>query len=68
MLSLFVAEFTLLNKDGSAVGDPLDFQQPMSLQEPTAMMRNAPIIMKIYDVMEKLGWEPYEVETGMKEH
>lgn len=55
-------EFTLLNKDGSAVGDALDAQQPMSLQEPLAIMRNSDVIMKIYDVMEKLNWEPYEVD------
>lgn len=58
---MLAAEFTILNKDGSALGDTLDVQQPMSLQEPTAIMRNAPIITKIYDVMEELGWEPYEV-------
>lgn|SRR6218665_1872041 len=61
LVSVFLAEFTLLNKDGSAVGDALDAQQPMSLQEPLAIMRNSDVIMKIYDVMEKLNWEPYEV-------
>ena len=38
-----------------------DTQQPMSLQEPLATMRNAPIIMKVCEVMEQLGWKPYEV-------
>jgi len=25
------------------------------------MMRNAPVVMKINDIMEQLGWEPYQV-------
>ena len=57
----FSAEFLLLDKDGSTFGDFRDTQQPMSLQEPLATMRNAPIIMKVCEVMEQLGWKPYEV-------
>lgn len=55
-------EFLLLDKDGHSFGDFRDAQQPMSLQEPLATMRNAPIIMKMCDVMEQLGWKPYEVD------
>jgi hypothetical protein len=58
---MFTAEFTLLNKDGSSLGDQFDVQQPMSLQEPLAILRNSPFLMKVYDVMETLGWEPYQV-------
>ncbi|ELU12669.1 hypothetical protein CAPTEDRAFT_195430 [Capitella teleta] len=53
-------EFTIMSRDGSSLGDDLDEQQPMSLQCPLATMRMSPILMKIYEVMEKLGWGPYE--------
>ncbi|ELU01167.1 hypothetical protein CAPTEDRAFT_219713 [Capitella teleta] len=55
-------EFTIMSRDGSSLGDDLDEQQPMSLQCPLATMRMSPILMKIYEVMEKLGWGPYEVD------
>lgn len=55
-------EFTLLNKDGSALGDLIDAQQPMSLQEPLSILRNSSFLMKVYDVMEEIGWQPYEVD------
>ena len=55
------AEFLILDKDGENFGDSGDVRQPMSLQDPHATMRNAPIIMKVCDVMEQLGWKPYEV-------
>jgi hypothetical protein len=58
---LRTAEFTLLNKDGTSLGDQFDVEQPMSLQEPLALLRNSPFLMKVYDVMETLGWEPYQV-------
>ena len=54
-----------MNKEGTEFGDWLDAQQPMSLQDPLATMRMAPIMMKICDVMEQLGWEPYEVGTDV---
>ena len=59
------AEFSLLSKDGSSLGDALDIEQPMSLQEPLAILRNSNLMMKIYDVMETLGWEPYQVSHVM---
>ena len=55
------AEFLLLDKEGKKLGDWKDTQQPMSLQEPLAVMRTAPVLQKILDYMEQLGWEPYEV-------
>jgi len=63
---LHAAEFTLLNKDGTALGDKFDVEQPMSLQEPLALLRNSPFLMKVYDVMETLGWEPYQVRTLLR--
>jgi hypothetical protein len=64
ILSDILAEFSLLNKDGTALGDQFDIEQPMSLQEPLAIMRNSPFLMKVYDVMETIGWEPYQVSVS----
>ena len=64
ILLTFPAEFLLLNKEGTDLGDWRDMQQAMSLQEPLAVMRTAPMMQKILDYMEQLGWEPYEVSAA----
>ena len=64
MVVFRAAEFMIINKEGTGLGDPEDGRQPMCLQEPLATMRMAPIITKISDVMEKLGWGPYEVSPS----
>jgi hypothetical protein len=63
MSSLFLhaAEFLILEKDGSDLADANDVQQPMCLQCPLATLRMSPVLIKIFDVMEQLGWGPYEV-------
>ena len=50
-----------MNKEGNDLGDWRDKQQPMSLQDPLAVMRTAPVMQRVLDYMEQLGWDPYEV-------
>ena len=54
----------ILTKDGRQLGDANDVRQPMSLQEPLAVMRTSPLMTRISETMEQLGWDPYEVRLA----
>ncbi|ESO10609.1 hypothetical protein HELRODRAFT_190105 [Helobdella robusta] len=62
MMSGIEPEFTILNKDGSDVGDNIDSRQPMSLHDPLSIMRLAPLLTQIHDVMSAIGWKPYQID------
>ncbi|MEZ6046266.1 MAG: type III glutamate--ammonia ligase [Planctomycetaceae bacterium] len=52
-------EFFLLSGDGTAISDPLDAQaKPCYDQQ--AITRRYDLISRICDVMDMLGWEPYQ--------
>ncbi len=52
-------EFFLINPDGSAIADTMDYQaKPCYDQQ--ALMRQYPVISEICDYMQKLGWGAYQ--------
>ncbi|CAD5119489.1 DgyrCDS8096 [Dimorphilus gyrociliatus] len=55
-------EFMLLTKDGKRLYDECDMQQPMSLQDPHSTLRHSNFLCELADCMEKIGWNPYEID------
>lgn len=54
-------EFFIINPDSRAIADPYD-QSLKPCYEQLTLMRHFPVLRRISDAMQELGWEPYQTD------